>query len=203
MTKTCLKTIMETAEHPGPPASGIYQPTSVFLLVFNDENPHILAIQKTDTEGYPWRNQVALPGGHIDPEDASAVDAGFRELQEELDIPRDRVDYVGSLGHFQTINHKDIQAFVGLWDGQGTIRHNPEEISRTLKIPLETLVDIHIREGYHGHLPDVYTLLYPYDDVTIWGVTAKILHHFIEVLYPHLVGFTGPIAEHSDKSVAC
>ena len=189
---------MDTAAHPGPPEDGRYQSTCVFLLVFDKIKPHILAIQKADTEGYPWRNQVALPGGHIDPEDDSAMDAGFRELEEELDISRDQVDYVGSLGHFQTINHKDIQVFVGLWNGNGIIRHNPDEISRTLKIPLETLVNIHISQGYHGRLPDVFTLLYPYQDVTIWGVTAKILHHFIEVLYPHLVGITCRSAEHSD-----
>jgi 8-oxo-dGTP pyrophosphatase MutT (NUDIX family) len=194
----CLRTIMDAAAHPGPPEDGRYQSTSVFLLVFDKVNPHVLAIQKADTEGYPWRNQVALPGGHIDPEDISAMDAGFRELKEELDISRDHVDYVGSLGHFQTINHKDIQVFVGLWDGNGIIRHNTHEISRTLKIPLETLVNIHTAQGYHGRTPDVFTLLYPYQDVTIWGVTAKILHHFIEVIYPHLSGVICRSAAHSD-----
>ena len=143
---SCLKTIVDTAAHPGPPEDGRYQSTSVFLLVFDKIKPHILAIQKADTEGYPWRNQVALPGGHIDPEDDSAMDAGFRELQEELNISRDQVDYVGSLGHFQTINHKDIQVFVGLWNGNGTIRHSPDEISRTLKIPAGNA-------GEHPHDP--------------------------------------------------
>jgi peroxisomal coenzyme A diphosphatase NUDT7 len=175
---------MDTATHPGPPEDGLYQSTSVFLLVFDQIKPQILAIQKADTEGYPWRNQVALPGGHIDPEDESAMDAGFRELQEELNISRHQVEYVGCLGHFQTINHKDIQVFVGVWDGKGTIRHSPDEISRTLEIPLETLVKIHIDKGYIGRIPDIYTLLYPFEDVTIWGVTAKILHHFIEIIYP-------------------
>lgn len=194
---SCLKSIVSAAAHPGPPESGGYQSTTVFLLVFDPPHPRILAIQKADTEGYPWRNQVALPGGHIDPDDDSAVDAGFRELEEELNISRDQVDLVGTLGHFQTINHKDIQVFVGVWNEKGIIRHNPDEISRTLDIPLELLVNIHIAQGYHGRLPDVYTLLYPFQDVTVWGVTAKILHHFIEVLYPYLSRVTCLRAEHS------
>jgi len=107
---------------------------------------------------------------------------------------------VGSLGHFQTINHKDIQVFVGLWNGNGIIRHSPDEISRTLEIPLETLINIHVAQGYHGRVPDVFSLLYPFQDVTIWGVTAKILHHFIEILYPHLAGVTCPCTGHSDGS---
>ncbi len=174
------------ADHPDPPEGNLYQPTCVFMLLFNEKEPHILAIQKSDTEGYPWRNQVALPGGHIDPDDANPVEAGFRELQEELNISRDQVCYVGCLGHFQTINHKDIQAFLGVWNGAGQLRHSPDEISRILAIPLKDLISVHITKGYHGRLPDVYTLIYPYQDVNVWGVTAKIFHHFLEVLYPHL-----------------
>jgi peroxisomal coenzyme A diphosphatase NUDT7 len=190
-----LKSVIDLSVHPGPPSDRCYKPTSVFLLLFGNNRPKILAIQKADTEGYPWRNQVALPGGHIEPEDKSSMDAGFRELHEELNITRDQVEYIGSLGHFQTINNRDIQAFVGIWNGLGKLRHNTNEISRTLEIPLEEMVSLHVERGYHGQLPDVYTLRYPYEDVTIWGVTAKILHHFIEVLYPCFSDLTAPRSE--------
>jgi len=55
------------SNHPSPeaPADRTYKLACVFLLVFDLEEPHILAIQKADSEGYPWRNQVALPGGAI------------------------------------------------------------------------------------------------------------------------------------------
>ena len=58
-----LKDIFHRDADPGPAMPGPYKPTCVFLLLYNLAEPHILAIQKTDTEGYPWRNQVALPGG--------------------------------------------------------------------------------------------------------------------------------------------
>ena len=183
---TCLKHILKMTRHPEKLPNNVCQLTSVFMLLYHAPQLSILTIQKADTEGYPWRNQMAFPGGHIDRDDASALDAGFRELHEELNITRDQVTYIGTLGHFQTINNKDIQAFLGLWDGTGEICHNSEEISRIIIIPLKTLVDIHIQQGYHGCLPDVFTLRYPYQDVTIWGVTAKILHHFIETCYLHL-----------------
>ena len=55
-----LKDIFHNSTVPGPPVPGPFKPTCVFLLLFNLAEPHILAIQKTDSEGYPWRNQVAL-----------------------------------------------------------------------------------------------------------------------------------------------
>jgi len=144
----------------------------------------VIAIQKSDTEGYAWRNQVALPGGHVDTIDATPLHTAFRELEEELFIKRDQVEVIGSMGHFQTINFKDIEVFTGLWNGKGPIGHDPDEISRVLEIPLKTLVSLHKSNGYHGKTSDCYDFQYKLADVTIWGVTARILHFFLEICYP-------------------
>jgi len=183
---TDLKTMIDNNPAPPAPETGIYKPACVFLLLFNPENPHILAIQKTKSEGYPWSNQVALPGGHLDAEDASPLAGAFRELEEEVRIGRDQVDLLGSIGHFQTINRRDIEVFTGLWNGMGPIQPDPAEISRVLKIPLQVLVHTHLAQGFHNRIPDVQELRYPFKDVEVWGATARILHHFIELLYPIL-----------------
>lgn len=182
----CLKKIIRNAKLPQPPADTAYQPTCVFMLLFGEDEPRILAIQKSDSEGYPWRNQVALPGGHVDLKDAGPVDAAYRELEEELNITRNQVDFIGSMGHFQTINHKDIQVFIGLWNGEGSVRFDADEIARVLDVPLKMLVKTHIMAGFHGISPPTDALEYPLKDVVIWGVTARILHHFIELLYPFI-----------------
>ena len=177
-----LKDIISNDPSPGAPNDRIYKPTCVFLLVFELGEPYILAIQKADSEGYPWRNQVALPGGHLDAEDASPLEGAFRELEEEMGISRDQVEFIGSLGHFQTINHRDIEVFTGLWKAGGPMRPDPAEISRILKIPLRVLVRTHNTKNFNGRIPDVDELRYPFEDVVIWGATARILHHFIELL---------------------
>jgi 8-oxo-dGTP pyrophosphatase MutT (NUDIX family) len=181
-----LKDIIRNNDAPGRPEAGSYKPACVFLLLFDLENPHILAIQKTDSEGYPWSNQVALPGGHLDAADANPLEGAFRELKEEVSISRNQVRLLGSIGHFQTINNRDIEVFTGLWDGLGPVEHDPAEIARTLEIPLRVLVQTHITEGYHNRIPEVDELRYPFEDVVVWGATARILHHFIELLYPML-----------------
>ena len=177
-----LKDIIRNDPSPGRPDDRYYKPACVFLLMFGPEEPYILAIQKADSEGYPWRNQVALPGGHLDAEDASPLEGAFRELKEEMDISREQVEFLGSMGHFQTINHRDIEVFTGLWKAAGPVRHDPAEISRILKIPLRVLVRTHNTRNFHGRIPGIDELRYPFEDVVIWGATARILHHLIELL---------------------
>ena len=183
-----IKKIIDTADRPGLPVGADYDSTCVFLLIFNNNGElNILAVQKTDNEGYPWRNQVAFPGGHVDEEDAGPLEAAYRELEEELRIKKGQVELMGTLGHFQTINRKDLKVFVGIWKTREPVSFDQSEISRVLEIPLKDLVRTHIDSKFHGRIPDVFELLYPLKDVTIWGVTARILHHFIELIYPLIV----------------
>ncbi len=182
-----LKEIILNSAPGRPPAGDSHRPASVFLLLFNRSDPRILAIQKSDTEGYPWRNQVALPGGHQERTDAGPVAAAFRELEEELNISRDQVDFIGSIGHFQTLTKpRDIEAFIGLWNGQGPVRYDSTEISRILELPLRKMFRIHQMNHYHERRPDLRTIEYPYEDFVIWGATAQIIYHFIELVYPLL-----------------
>ncbi len=174
-----------------------FDATAVFLLLFNPLNPHLLAVLKTDTKGYPWRNQVALPGGHVDERDATPLEAAFREVEEELGIPRKEIRYIGSLGHFQTINNKDIEVFAGIWKGRNILSFDKAEIARVLQLPLFALFQIHLARGYHDRLPDVQELVYPIQGVRIWGVTGKILHFFLERLYPAFP--SGPARAQPDK----
>jgi 8-oxo-dGTP pyrophosphatase MutT (NUDIX family) len=181
-----LKDIISNDPSPESPDHRIYKPACVFLLMFDLGEPYILAIQKADSEGYPWRNQVALPGGHLDAEDASPLEGAFRELEEEVGISRNQVEFLGSMGHFQTIKQRDIEVFTGLWKAVGPVRHDPTEISRILKIPFRVLVQTHNSKNFHGRIPDVDELRYPFEDVVIWGATARIIHHYIELVHPLL-----------------
>ena len=182
-----LKEIILNSAPSGPPAGDLYRPASVFLLLFNRSDPCILAIQKSDTEGYPWRNQVALPGGHLDKSDSGPVAAAFRELEEELKISRDEVDFIGSIGHFQTLTRpRDIEAFVGIWNGKGPIRYDVTEISRVLQLSLKKIFKIHRDKRYHERQPNLHDIEYPYEDVVIWGATAQIIFRFLELVYPLL-----------------
>jgi 8-oxo-dGTP pyrophosphatase MutT (NUDIX family) len=182
---SCLREIINISNTKELAAEHRSKAACVFLLLFEKPDPHILAIQKSDTRGYPWRNQVALPGGHLERTDPSPVAAAFRELKEELNISRNQVDFFGSLGHFQTLTKpRDIEAFIGLWNGQGPVRYDSTEISRILHLPLKALMQIHRARNYHEVGPDIRKLEYPVEGVIIWGATAHIIYRFIELAYP-------------------
>ncbi len=167
-----------------PPCTGAGRPASVFLLFYWKKNsPYILTILKTDNQGYPWRNQVAFPGGRRDPSDPTPLAAAFRELNEEIGIEEKDVELICSLGCFPTIFDTEIEAFAGIWNGLGLSEHfDRNEISEIIEIPLQHLVSTHKEHGFSGHTPGIEKLLYPYKHVTIWGVTARILHAVIEAL---------------------
>lgn len=163
---------------------GTLKPACVFLLLYEkNDGLHIPAILKADNKGYPWANQVALPGGRRDPGDATAEETAYRELEEEMGITRPHVDLIGSMGHFQTLNSTEIQVFTGVWDEVETIRFDPSEIARVIHIPVDHLLDTHQKKGFSGRIPGWEELLYPVDDVVVWGATAKILHYFLELNY--------------------
>lgn len=184
-SSNCVKKIRSAVQkgtHPGPPQGGLFQPTSIIALFVLNKQVELLFIQKADVKGYPWANQMAFPGGHKDRQDFSTKDTALRELNEEMGISRENVEMIGSLGHFQTINNKDIEAWTGLWNKKDVIRHDAMEISRVFHIPLQYLIDVHKKQGFHRKVPTITSFSYPYENVLIWGVTAKIVYHLIEVL---------------------
>ncbi|MBF0199834.1 MAG: CoA pyrophosphatase [Desulfamplus sp.] len=194
-TKNCrdmLKNAVQRFDHPPEPDSRLFRPTSVIALFAKGDSPDspcLIFIEKADIPGYPWRNQMAFPGGNCDPEDPSREATALRELDEEMRIaPRD-VELIGSIGHFQTINNKDIEAFLGIWKEMGDILFDPCEISRVFMIPLSHLMAVHKQKNFMRRKPGIYELVYPYEDVVIWGVTAKIVHHLLEILISEISSF--------------
>jgi 8-oxo-dGTP pyrophosphatase MutT (NUDIX family) len=162
---------------------------AVFLIFYHELSPGILAIHKKDIPGYPWRNQIALPGGHIESKDPSAKQAAYREVKEELGIDSDDLVYKASLGHFPTINNIDIEVIMGFLKIKVKLVPDPREIQRIIKIPWFELRRIHYQNGFSKTIPTLQKLTYSIasDDggYTIWGVTARILHYLLEQLRLH------------------
>lgn len=185
-----LKQILQYQVLPSSPSVKVFQPAAVLMPLFEKEKEvHLLAVLKADTEGYPWRNQVALPGGHVDRSDENAMMTAYREIKEELNIDASQIEMLGSLGYFQTIRQTEIETFVGVWNGdRSSLRFDPQEISTTLEISLSSLINTHIRSKYQGRRPDVSSLVYPVNEdlgdgnIIVWGVTAMMIHFFLEHL---------------------
>ena len=163
-----------------------YRPAAVFVLLTQREQTNMLLIRRAD-RGDPWSNHIAFPGGHIDPSDADALEAAYRETREEVGIERRAVSYLADLGHFQTHHLKvDLHAFVGLWSGQGPLRVNPAEVAQVIEVPVGELLRQHRASGFAVRSADQLgdRLVYRFADMTIWGVTARIIYHLLNLIAP-------------------
>lgn len=190
MHRFTIKTIEQAIADPEAEKPDIalefHKKASVFLLLANEEEPEILFIQKADTPGYPWRNQPAFPGGHVDPYETS-LEAAFREIEEELSIPAADVSHIDSIGFYQTIKNTVVEAFAGVWNGKTLLSHDESEIARIVMVKLESLLEIHESRNFSGREPDLYELIYPVNGMEIWGVTARIVHRFLEIIRKHIL----------------
>ena len=172
---------------PGAAApGGCYSLSAVCLVLFDRPATTILAIVKADhASDYPWGGHVALPGGRVTGLDPDAQATALRELQEEVGIAAMDVAVLGDLGHFQTIDSShDLQVIVCQWNQRCELQPDPREVARVLELDLGRLIELHGRLGYGraGSAEPTLPPRYPWDDVEIWGVTARILHHFVELV---------------------
>lgn len=140
----------------------------------------ILVIQKPCyNDGYPWAGQLAFPGGHVEAGDAGFLDAALREVQEEVGILPEQLNTIGTLGRFPTVHNVSIEAFVGFAAEGVQPRPQAGEVDRIIWVNLAELMCAHLHNDYFDRQVSVEDLLYPVDNQTIWGATARIIQFLL------------------------
>ena len=131
--------------------------------------------------------QIAFPGGRMDPEDATAIDAALREAEEEIGLPPAFVRPLGYLDAYLSSSSYFVLPVVALVAPGAPLLPNPEEVADVFEVPLAFLMDeenheLHARE-WRGMIRQYYAM--PFGHRYIWGVTAGILRNMYERLYAH------------------
>jgi 8-oxo-dGTP pyrophosphatase MutT (NUDIX family) len=128
--------------------------------------------------------QISFPGGRVDAIDADPTAAALREAEEEVGIPRDRVEVIGRLDTYWTRTGFEILPVVGFVDASVSFRPDPFEVAEIFEAPLDFLADEanHERRSreFQGRLRYFYAMLW--DRYTIWGATAGMLVNLAELL---------------------
>ncbi|MCH7813448.1 MAG: CoA pyrophosphatase [Planctomycetes bacterium] len=179
-----LGRLLAQADRPPPPDDADHRQAAVFVLLVDRERTNLMLIRRAD-RGDPWSNHIAFPGGHLEPGDADALAAAHRETFEEVGIGPDDITPLGDLGHYQTgDNRVDLHVYVGQWHPTGPLRVNAAEVAQVIEVPIASLLAEHHARGYAARTTDQlgHHLLYPLADTAIWGVTARILHHLLELI---------------------
>jgi 8-oxo-dGTP pyrophosphatase MutT (NUDIX family) len=126
--------------------------------------------------------QIGLPGGGVHAEDQDLEATALRELREEVGIEPSRVTILARLpvvSQRQT-NNFDVTPFVAAID-PGELRIDASETAGVFLVPLRSIVERGLREEtieYEG-MP-LRSLVLEHDGHRIWGLTARILHVFVE-----------------------
>ncbi|MEO0411171.1 MAG: CoA pyrophosphatase [Pseudomonadota bacterium] len=121
--------------------------------------------------------QVAFPGGREDLTDLSSTATALREAEEEIGLPRQDVDILGTLKRYRTGTGFAITPIVGVVPQHFSPVPEPGEVEEVFEARLDILLDPanHKIESavWQGKKRDYYVL--PHERHLIWGATAGIL----------------------------
>ena len=183
---------------------GIKQQSAVLVpLIHVEQDLHmLLQVRSEHINSQP--GEISFPGGNTEYGE-TPKETAIRETEEELGLTRDRFQVFGELDYLVTPFNLLIVPYVGYLDiGLSELRPNPDEVKEVFTIPLSflqlTSPDVYsvkvaaspekdfpyhlIPEGRDykfrtGHYPSYF---YKYQNYVIWGFTARILKHFIDLI---------------------
>jgi len=159
---------------------------AVLIPVFKKDNEYEVLFTERTHKVEHHKGQISFPGGAVEEKDSTFEDTALRETWEEVGILEKDVEVLGRLDDELTVaSNFIIHPFVGKIPHPYNFEINPCEVERIISVPL----DLFFQEGSNQHLSSIefktFTYRgpgYRYDDVTIWGATAKIMSKFVWIL---------------------
>ncbi|PFG03196.1 NUDIX hydrolase [Bacillus sp. es.036] len=148
--------------------------------------------------------EVCFPGGKVDRHDQSPKNAAIRETCEELGILEREVSVMGELDFLVTSFQSIVYPFAGVINVASELSPNRDEVEEVFTVPLSHFIAnpperhdirVHVQpddsfpfhlipngEEYNWSSSSMPEFFYYYQDYVIWGMTARILYHFIQLL---------------------
>ncbi len=171
---------------------------AVLIPVTRSETSPEIILTRRSRRLNTHKGEVAFPGGKRDQEDSDLSHTALRESHEEIGLPADQVDLLGSTGEVVSGLGIKVTPFVGVIDPDVELIANPYELDRIFRVPLNFLLDkdqlqrdkLNFRNG------TFYAPVWQFEEYRIWGLTAIMLVEFLNVTLnanipldvPHLFG---------------
>ena len=150
-------------------------------LICKDGEWHIVVTQRTQNVEH-HKGQISFPGGACEPQDKDLLATALRETQEEIGVPPEAVEVLGTLDDFSTITHFVVTPFVGILPYPFAYKPSDHEVEAIIEVPLSFLLDpAHLRVEQREHKgQSLEVLFWEFGAYTIWGATARILKDFLD-----------------------
>lgn len=153
--------------------------------------------QTEDSQGRHWRlpltlrpahfanhaGQISLPGGVIEAGETSLA-AALRELHEELGVPGEMVEPVGSLSDLYVFaSNYMVRPWIGICPSRPVWVASADEVAQVWEVPLTLLLEDQ-RRGSHRERGGLNFTAphFAWSGGPIWGATCLILAELLEVL---------------------
>jgi 8-oxo-dGTP pyrophosphatase MutT (NUDIX family) len=142
----------------------------------------LFTVRAEDVEHH--KGEISFPGGGVDAGDADTLATALREAEEEIGLdPRD-VRVLGPLDDCVSISGYRVTPYVVSVDREDyPFRPARREVSKILKVPLDHLLDPMNHREEAGLDPAAPIHYFLWENHVIWGLTAAILHRFLELSF--------------------
>ena len=168
-----------------PLAPSTDKAAAVLMLLKGTKHPHTADEPPSDTglvvthrspRMRSHAGQMAFPGGRVDPEDISVVDAALREAWEETGLDRRSVTPVASWRPSRVaVNHHPIHPILAYWDHPHELYPASEdEVNDVFVADIDELVDpqTRISVGFRDYVGPAFRV----SGYLIWGYTGMLIH---------------------------
>ena len=153
------------------------RPAGVLIAISPSDSGSNVLLTKRSSALKHHPGQIAFPGGKVDPNDDGPVGAALREAEEEIGLPRDAVDIVGTLPFHETVTSFKATPVIGIVTRSVEFIAEPGEVDEVFQVPLPHLM---ARENFsiqsrlwRGQSRSYFTV--PWGPYYIWGATARML----------------------------
>ena len=159
--------------------------SAVLIPLFYKEGQYHVLFTKRSYELEFHKGQVCFPGGGPEPCDSGLLQTALREAEEEIGLNAKDVDILGELDDNLTLTSGYVVSpFVAFIPHPYPFKLNHKEVEEIFSVPLLALMDENsFRQDYYpeeNRSGPGYA--YEYEGHIIWGVTARILRQFTELL---------------------
>jgi 8-oxo-dGTP pyrophosphatase MutT (NUDIX family) len=170
------------------PRDTLLMEAAVALVLRSARDVELLLIKRAAHEGDPWSGHVAFPGGRRATADDDLLATALRETAEEtgVDVSGSGL-LLGALDEVEPRTHRlpplVIAPYVVAVPEHTELRPDPREVEKALWVPVSELLHPHAATTVRIDLGDA-TLPFPcyrYGELTIWGLTERILNQFLRV----------------------
>lgn len=159
-------------------AIGGLSPAAVLIpVVMRDEGLSVLLTRRSPRLRHHG-GQISFPGGRQDPGDENLIATALRETEEELGIPAQLIEVIGTLNPLNTVSRFEVLPVLGLLDGDYPLILSPDEVDHAFEVPLTHLLDrrnhIPLTLARGGKQHTIYWI--PWQQHFIWGATASMIN---------------------------